>query len=48
MLRFIKKLLMGVPVKGIPIDYTATTYQTVMPFPDITWEEWKAGKWITR
>ena len=48
MLKFIKALLIGVPVKGIPIDYKATTYTTIMPSSDITWEEWEMGKWIKK
>lgn len=46
-MKYIKQLLLGIPLKGEPVDYKNVSTKVVMPpGVNITYEQWKSGSWI--
>lgn len=41
MIKYIKNLIMGIPVKGEPVIYTTKKYTTMPPGCNISMEEWE-------
>jgi len=45
-MKFLKNLLMGIPIKGEPINFTNKVHTTMPPNVKITYQEWYDGSWI--
>ena len=46
-MKYIRKLILGTPLRGEPVDYKKVSTKVVMPPGiNITYEEWEAGSWI--